>query len=101
MTKHTALPLALKEHSSGYDLIDKDGKFIMSLTGFRYPSPKQLDKFITIAHLIVTACNCHAELLEPLIMLVADYEEMGGADIYPDALKQAKQAIRKAEEQIS
>jgi len=43
--------------------------------------------------------SINAELLGALIMLVADYEEMGGADIYPDALKQAKQAICHAEEQ--
>jgi len=41
-----------------------------------------------------------ADLLEALKDLVTDYEEIGGEDIYADAYNRAKQAIRKAEEQI-
>ena len=101
MTEHTALPLSLKEHDSGYELISKDGKNIMSLTGFRYPSPKQLDRFITTARLIVTACNCHAELLMT-VKTLTEYILTRWDDNYGEKLehlRMGEQAIRHAEEQ--
>jgi len=52
------------------------------------------------ARFIVTACNSYASLLEALKMLVADYEEIGGDALYDDAYRQAKEEIRKAEEQM-
>ena len=74
--------------------------FIYFKSGERKGSSWELDeKFIDIARFIVTACNCHADLLEALKDLVTDYEEIGGDDIYDDSYKQAKQAIREAEEQ--
>ena len=49
---------------------------------------------------IITPREIIADLLEALKDLVTDYEEIGGEDIYADAYNRAKQAIRKAEEQI-
>jgi len=71
MTEHTALPLTLEKHHSSYDLVGGDGIFIMALTGFRYPSTRQREMFETTAHLIVTACNSHADLIGALKLLLS------------------------------
>ena len=85
MTEHTALPLRIVPTESGiHHILDAKGNTLASVMGEAN------------ARFIVTACNCHAEMLEALKKLVNATILGTGAF----ALTQAEQAIRKAEEQI-
>ena len=102
MTEHTTLPLALKKCGDSYNLLGGDDKVIMTLTGLWFPSTRQIEMFEDIARLIVTACNCHADLLEALKVALASVEWMADAtDADPEdheRLAVVTKAIRRAEE---
>ena len=100
MTEHTALPW-----------IFKDGAWIIGPAGNRVAEVYNWStRYLANGEFIVTACNCHADLLEALKNLLAssiyaDGEGMvhvseGGLDDYDHRamVERCKQAIRKATE---
>jgi len=100
MTEHTALPWYVHPDYKASIMASK-GQVATALRRFTFNPTKLIpeDEWQANARFIVTACNCHADLLEALKWAI-DWAD-GLVEVFgpqPAWVPKAQQAIRKAEE---
>jgi len=99
MTEHSALPWTFEKEENPHEYIKtpfyiRSGKYLVAVGGL------QAEETIPNARFIITACNCHAALLEALKQIST--KGSTGRELYAvlDEMREiARQAIRKSKEQ--